>query len=431
MKNISVFQLVVMIVFVAIAGIGLFMFATYSGSSTAVTNGPVVIWGTLPKEAIDAVIGGGEKNGPFATVSYIQKQPESFVSEYINAAAAGDSPDLLLVSSDEIMALQHTLSFISYESVPERSFRDAFIDGAQALLSPEGLYAFPVAIDPLVLYYNRALLSSAGIAEPPRTWEAVGAMVPDLAIVSGGQTVSRAGIALGGYSNIEHAREILTAFFLQAGVPLADAKLGGQRNTFLTGGSGVPPAEAALRYYTAFANPAQTTYTWNSTLPNSRALFVSGDLALYIGFGSEYASLKQANPNLDFDVARMPQPGTAQTRSTYGTMYVFALPKTSKNPAGALTAAFAFGPTEAARSFIGAAGTLAPVRRDLIAAGSTNPVRSVVYAEALVARPWLSPDAGTVDAIFGAMISNVTTGRTRYLEALSAAERALSAAYAE
>lgn len=433
MKNISVFQIVVMGVFVLIAGIGLFMFATYSGSSDTGTTGPVVIWGTLPKTAFDTVIQKAGKGTPLSVATYIEKQPESFAAEYINAAASGASPDLLVLSSDEIMALQHTLGFISYESVTERGFRDTFIDGAQILLSPEGIRGFPLAIDPLVLYYNRSLLSSAGVAEPPRTWESVGAIVPQLTAVTNQQTITRAGIALGGYGNIQHAREILTAFFLQAGVPLAQAGAGNQRNTFFTAsnGSGVLPAEAALRYYTTFANPAQTTYTWNSTLPNSRSLFLSGDLALYIGFGSEYAALQQANPNLNFDITRMPQPGNASGRSTYGKIYAFVLPKASPNQTGALTAAFAFAPTDVAGSFIQALGTMAPVRRDLIATGSTDPIRSVVYGEALVARTWLSPDASAVDGIFSAMISNVISGRTRIGEALPIAERAIGAAYTQ
>lgn len=416
--------------FVVAAGVGLFMFATYSGSGSAGAV-PVTVWGTLPRAAFDAVTGQSEKGSALSLVTYVEKRPESFAAEYINAAASGSSPDLIVLPSDQLTALQHTLSSISYESVTERGFRDTFIDGTHTLLAPDGIRGIPLVVDPLVLYYNRSLLSSAGVAEAPRTWEAVGAMVPQLAVVANQQVITRAGIALGGYANIEHAREILTAFFLQAGVSFPRSLAPGQRSSFFTelNSSGIPPAESALRYYTAFANPAQTTYSWNSALPNSRSLFLSGDLALYIGFGSEYAALKQANPNLDFDVARMPQPGNAAVRSTYGNIYVLALPKASSNVAGALTTAFALVSGDAAKTFVAATPHLASTRRDVVSLPTSDPVQVVVNAEALIARSWLSPDAGAVDAVFGAMISSVISGRARVLDALSVAERAISAAY--
>ncbi len=429
--KISLFQIIVIGAFVAAAGIGLFVFATYSGSSNNANTAPVVIWGTLPASAFTATIQQAGKDSVLAVASYVQKQPETFESEYINAAASGNAPDLLVVSSDQLLGLWHTLTPISYDAVPERNFRDTFIDATDVLLGPEGLYGVPLALDPLVLYYNRPMLASANIAEAPRTWEEVAALVPKIASVDSRKEVVRAAVALGGYGNIVNAKEIIATLFMQAGVPLEESSQGGPNASFftrtVTGGD--VPAEAALRYYLAFANPAQDTYTWNGTLPSSRASFLGGTLALYLGFGSEYASLRQGNPNLSFDIARMPQPGTATLRSTYGKVYAFVLPKASKNPAGALTVALAFTPNETMKAFADNVGTLAPVRRDLLSANTSDPIASVVYKDALVARGWLSPNASATDTIFGAMISNVISGRTRIIESLTTAERAISAAY--
>lgn len=428
----SFFQAAVVGAFILLAIIGLFVFATYTGSGTSSTSvGTVVIWGTFPSSGMGQALSQiGVAHTDLKGITYEQKSTEAFSADYVNALAAGKGPDLIIISAEDLAHLSPTLAPIPYSVVAERSYLDGFADIGRLLLRADSSYGVPFAIDPLILYYNRSLLSSAGIAAPPASWEAVVGLVPKVAKISDRQQVTRALIALGAYANVRDARGILSALFLQAGVPLSEETSSGIRANLSTGksDSSIAPGEAVVRYYTSFANPAQSTYTWNSSMPDSRKAFLAGDLALYLGYASELPFIKSANPNLDFDIAPFPEPATAASRTVYGRLYALAIPKASANPSGALSAAVALSGTDNQKALAAAAG-LPPARRDLLAAPPDNPYAPVMYREALIAKGWLSPSPASTDSVFAVMISSVITGASRLNEAVAAAERALSAAY--
>src|SRR6185436_17427277 len=96
------------------------------------------------------------------------------------------------------------------------------------------------------------------------------------------------------------------------------------------------PAQAALRFYTQFTNSAQSTYSWNRALPSSFNAFASGDLGIFFGLASDYIPLRTRNPNLAFDVAVLPQTGSAKTPLTYGKIVALAVPLGAVNRQGAL-----------------------------------------------------------------------------------------------
>ena len=195
-----------------------------------------------------------------------------------------------------------------------------------------------------------------------------------------------------------------------------------------SGGSGNSSAEGALNFYTEFANPSLTLYSWNQSLPSSRTAFLSGDLAFYPGFASEAQGLADANPNLDFDMAAMPQAGIVSGRVTYGLAYVFAIPKISANKSGAYSTAVALTGSTILPALAEALGQ-APAVRSLLTPKADDSFAPVYYPEALNAKGWLSPAPSAVDSVFSAMITNVVTGRMQARDALSAADQSLNAAF--
>ncbi|NJO89569.1 MAG: extracellular solute-binding protein [Chloroflexia bacterium] len=58
-----------------------------------------------------------------------------------------------------------------YTSYPEKSFRDSFIEGAEVFLGKEGIVAFPIVVDPLVMYFNKNMLTNEGLSIPPANWD--------------------------------------------------------------------------------------------------------------------------------------------------------------------------------------------------------------------------------------------------------------------
>ena len=433
MKSTSFFQAGVIAAFIILAVVGLFTFATYTGSGGSASFGTVVIWGTFPATRIQQSISAfAQLDERFKSVSYVEKRSESFTDEYVNAVAAGRGPDILIISHEDIARLRTTLYQIPYDSVSQRSYFDTFADGATVYLGSTGSYGIPFAVDPLVLYYNRNILSSSGIAAPPTTWEAVAGLPPKVAQISDRQDVTRGLIALGTYANVHNARGILSALFIQAGIPISLETSQGALRASLTSGknaAGVAPAEAVVRFYTSFANPAQSTYTWNAGEPDSRQAFIAGDLALYLGYASELPFIRAANPNLSFDVAKFPQPASASARATYGRIYAFAIPRASSNLSGAFTAAVTLSAKEPQGILASAAGSIAPARRDLLSELPGDPYGAIVYGEALISHGWLSPEPALTDSVFAAMIQGVISGTTRLSEAVAKAEQSLNAAY--
>ena len=87
MKNISLFQVIFIGAFVVLAGVGLFVFGSYSGGSDTVnTIGPVTVWGTLPSSALTKALDASIATNPsLKGVTYIEKQSSSFISDFIFA----------------------------------------------------------------------------------------------------------------------------------------------------------------------------------------------------------------------------------------------------------------------------------------------------------------------------------------------------------
>lgn len=425
------FQIIVFGVFIILAFVGLFLFANYSGLSTGAKVGTVTIWGVLPDTAVNAELALLKQNNKqYASVSYVQKSPDTFDAVLSDAIASGNGPDMILISQEQLLTEKNKLDVIPFSVIPERTFLNTFVPIDELYLTDQGMYGIPLAVDPLVLYYNRAILSSAGVATPPTTWEAITGLAPRLT-QRNGAVIQKSAIALGSYSNIPNARAILSLLLFQAGSPITALSNGAVRAAITQSANadtvGVSPAESAVSFYAQFADPAKTVYSWNGSLNSAQQAFIAGDVALYLGYASEQPFLAAANPNLDFDMATVPQPATSQFRMTYAQAYAFAIPKASRNYNGAVTVARAFTANNVAAQTPRQL-SMAPAQRALLTPAVNDKYPAVFYPEALVAKGWLSPQPATTDTIFAAMIGNISSGRENVQDALSTANQALDSA---
>jgi ABC-type glycerol-3-phosphate transport system substrate-binding protein len=425
------FQIIVMAIFAVLALIGVFFFATFSGFTGGKEPiGTVVIWGTMPRDAVNEGLRDLQlSDRRFTTVSYVERPAATFDADLADAIASGEGPDLILVHQEHLIAEQNRISLIPSSSLSERNYVDIFLPITELYLTDEGTYAIPLAVDPLVLYYNRTLLAGAGAALPPSTWEAVTGLATRLSSRSSDGGIIRSAIALGEHQNITNANAIISLLLLQAGSPITQYSQNGLisslKNT--AAGYGQASAESAISFYTQFADPVKTVYSWNRAMPESRQAFLAGDTALYLGFASELPGLQAANPNLDFDIAPVPGPATVEQRVTYGRVYAFMIPKVSENRSGAYTVAIALA-SKAAGVLTADAASMVPAQRNAVNKGSDDRYASVFYPEALIARGWLSPDPIILDDIFGTMIGNVTSGRSTVQTALDIADASLNEA---
>ena len=187
--QIKPFRIIVLAVFALVAVVGLFMFARFEGFDNGEDAiGTVTIWGTLPEEAVSSQIETLREEQPaFARVSYVQIPLATFGAELAEALAIDEGPDMVLISQEQLLSERNKLSVIPYSSISQRDFLDSFVPITELYLTDKGTYGIPIAIDPLVMYYNRTLLASAGVPQPPSTWEAVLGLSDRITIRSGGQ----------------------------------------------------------------------------------------------------------------------------------------------------------------------------------------------------------------------------------------------------
>ncbi|KND49463.1 MAG: hypothetical protein AB203_00035 [Parcubacteria bacterium C7867-008] len=426
------FQLIVLGIFIFLAFVGVFLFATFDGfNGGAAKVGTVTIWGLLPSSAMDTQLTALRNvHKEYANVTYEQKSEADFDAQLANAIASDQGPDLILISQEQLLAERSKLSVIPFSIIPQRTYLDTYVPITELFLTDKGTYGLPYAVDPLVLFYNRNTLSSAGVATPPTSWEAVTGLVPRLTQKTGGE-VFKSGIALGTYGNIRNARATVSLIFFQSGSTITTLGTNGIRAALVQSnsvtGTGVTPAESGMNFYTQFSDPAKTVYSWNNALPEDRQAFISGDLAMYVGYASEAIILKVSNPNLDFDMAHIPQPSTSNSHITYAKAYAFSIPKVARNPGGARAVALALSSKEQGAQ-VAKLLSMAPAQRALLTPSATDPYQAIYYPDALIAKGWLSPLTGTTDTIFTAMIGDITSGRSPVDDALQRANQALDAA---
>ncbi len=371
------------------------------------------VWGTLSSSFVEKVVSDFNlANDSVLTVTYREFPPDTFNQELIEALAAGRGPDAVIFTEDFIASYEDKLYPIPYESFSERLFRDTYIEGAELFLSAGGILGFPIAVDPMVLYWNRSLFNTARIPTPPSYWDELVGLREKLTTTDNSFNVLQSVIALGEYRNVTHAKEIIAMLIMQAGNPIVIRDAQGRADVILAESLNLPeaPAESALRFYTEFANPVKPVYSWNRSLPPSIDMFTRGDLALYLGFGSEVATIQERNPNLNFDVTAVPQIRDSSLATTFGTTYAIGLMKASDNLAGAFRVATILSSADAARLWSNVAGVV-PARRDLLTEVPTDKYKTVLYAEAPIARGFLDPDPSLSEGVFADLVETITSGR--------------------
>ncbi len=420
----SKFQIALMAVFGFFIVVAVIVFAVYKGSSS--TQGSVTIWGSLPSGSFNALLNEAtflRESG--TSIVYVEKRAETLEADFTEALAQGRGPDLLLLTQDKLWKTHAKLIPIPYESVSQQDFQETFAEGAEIFLAPEGVYALPLLVDPLVLYYNRDLLSAAGIAQPLGYWDEVYTATGSLTKRDDAGNITQSTIALGETRNIPRAKDIVSLLLIQAGTPITSFD-GEELRSELTNNFNLPisPAESGFDFYTQFANPAKTFYSWNRTLPEAQTSFTAGDSVYYLGFASEYKTLKSKSPTLNFALTSVPQSRVASRRATLGNFYALAISRGSSNPQAALTTALALISQESAQVLAGIVA-LPPVRRDLLSQKLTDAVGPVFYTAALQAQSWLDPDPAATQKIFTTAIESITSGRARTSEAINAADNQL------
>ena len=422
------FQTILVAIFMAFFVFGVLIFSGAinlgnSKSGVDAITGKIVIWGDLPKSEMTELFTNNLQNGGTFSVSYVEQNKDTYQQNLIEAFARGEGPDLFILDSDMLLKNSGFTYKIPYANFSEKSFRAAYIDGADILLAKDGVMGFPLIVDPLVLYYNKDMLSNESILYPPATWDELFGLSDKLNKKKTDGTISQSMIALGQYGNVNHSRDILSMLLLQSNNPIVTKSDTGYTLTMRDSlPSGVSPFTQIINFFLEFSNPSNTSYSRNRSLPNSFDMFTSGKLAFYIGYASELFKIQSVNPNLSFDVAMIPQTKGANIKRTYGDMYTMVVNKNSKN----LTSVFGVANLVNDPVFLkqmAVTTSLPSMNRALLNDKPADPYLTTFFNSAVIARSWLDPDKDQTNSIWKDMIENSLSNKLSVGDAIDKASK--------
>ncbi len=422
------FQIITIIVFIlaAIFGVLVFSGAIPLGNSTSNefgASGTVTLWGTVKASAItDALNEFNLANQDFNVV-YVEKSADTFNQDLLEALASGKGPDMFLMTDSLVLGYKNKTIQIPYESFSLSSFKKTFSGAGDVFLTKDGILAMPLAVDPLVMYYNRGMLEAKGIIYPPEYWDEFEELIPKLTEKDENKKIQKSAVALGQYANIDRAKDILATLFMQTGNPIITEKDGSFISALATENKKYAPG-SILEFYTSFADPLQSVYSWNRSFASSSSAFSANDLAIYFDYASEFLPLVTRNPNQNFFVAPMPQVRGESFKLTSARVTGIAVSYFSKNLNTAFYAANQMATGDFALKFASALG-VAPVRKNLLAKPPGDLYSPIFYSSALYARSWLDPSPKATDDIFRSTVEKVLSNALTPDEAVRDADSKL------
>lgn len=405
-------------VFAVLIFSGLLPIGQKSENTTSIV-GQVVVWGTFEESQVREVLDTISADNKELNIKYFRKDKNTYDNDLLSAFAKNEAPDLFFVSNKNVLQNKSFIYQIPYTSFSKRVFQNTFIDGASIFLDENGIDALPVVVDPLMIFYNKSLLSNAGISAPPLYWDELFELNDKLTKKRSDGTITQSMIALGSYSNISNAKDILSMLFIQSGNNITKRENGTVSVDFYKdGGLSSPINDELVKFFIEFSNPLGSAYSWNRGMINSKDLFTGNALAFYIGHASELFDIEEINPNLSFDVSEVFQIRNEKNKKTSGDIYAIAINKNSTNLSGAFGVAYGFSSPGYADLFSKAL-SLPPALKASLKENPADPYLYSFFKTTISLRTWLDPNNGATDEIFSRFVENIVSGRASILDSMN------------
>jgi len=400
-----------------------------SGGTPAKNNpsGQVTLtwWKTFEESGnIQDLISDYQATHKNVVINFVKKNAADYEQELLNAFASGTGPDIFSIHNDWLPKQADRISPMPQTLMSIRNYRETFVDVASNdFVANNNIYAVPMSLDALALYYNKDLLGSAGIAQPPATWPEVVSDTQKLTKTGSAGSFIQSGIALGTSGNVNRAVDILSLLMLQNGTQfysddLKQAKFDQAQNNPGSSSGSFNPGATALAFYTQFADPSKVTYTWNSKTDLSLDAFVQGKVAMMLSYAYTQPMIKSRAPNLNWGVASMPQVSEDSTKINFANYWGESVSKSSPSVAVAWDFLNFITQKPQLEKYYLKHKQVAP-RKDMLASQAADSEIGVFAEAALTARSVYKKDANVFEAVFGKMIDDVVLRNFAAAEAIS------------
>lgn len=425
------------------------------------------VWGLFDNQ--DAFMGITENykkiNPNVVDISYRKMSPDTYKKDLVEALASSQGPDIFLIQNNWLPIFADKITPAPPTILTEQKFRNDFVDVvANDFLNQGKIYAAPLSVDTLGLYYNKDLFNEAGITAPPKNWNEFMEDVKRLTRIDSSSNITKSGAAIGTAYNINRSTDILNLLMLQNGTtmvnPLTKRALFDQ--IVKNGDQSLSPGENALSFYTQFAKIGIPAYCWNKNMHYSIDAFSEGAAAMMLNYSWQIDMIAAKAPKLNFAVAPVPQMpnmpavnyanywgyAAAKNKTSFNTSQQGQVPVANDirvNEAWKYLAFLTTKPEAALNVSTNVAGqqkttavnfdpaisylekTRKPsARRDLIEIQKNDPKIGIFAAQNLFAKSWYQSDPETIEAIFAEMIDKVNRGAGTPLEAIRVAASQMS-----
>ena len=305
--------------------------ALCKSSKNKITSEPVSlkVWIVLEdKNKYDDTVLNYQADNKNVNIEFIEKGNDQalYEKELIDAIAAKNGPDIALIREDWVAKHYDKLVPLppatdQTQDALTKEIRDVFVAAVgEKVIYDNKVYALPLEMDTLALYYNTKQFGEANINEFPKNWNEFVYDVKQLTKRDQFGNITRSGVAMGTSNNVDHSQDILYTLMIQNGTKMvSDDHKSATFNTSITKASGeiYYPGTNALDFYNSFANPAKETYTWNSSMSNSARAFADGKVSMIFDYSYRKNEIYNMNPTFNFKIAPMPQIKDANSPSTY------------------------------------------------------------------------------------------------------------------
>ena len=280
-------------------------------------------WGLWDdKSVMQPLIEDFERTHPHIKIQY-EKQDIKGLGQYIDRLATridnGTGPDVYRFHSSWTPQLYQSLLLPFPQSVvDDTKLESDYYKTVQRDMKIGGAYyGIPLGIDTLSMYVNTKLLADKGLPIPTDWNDIYVKYVSELVVKDENGKILTPSISLGTFDNISHAPDIIAMLLLQNRADLRDLTGNSKKNTY-----------GAFTFYTSFASGDKAV--WDATLDNSTLAFAKGNLPLYFGYCWDIFAIKGLNPNLEFEVVKVPK--LAGRNNTVSSYWAEGVSARSKNP---------------------------------------------------------------------------------------------------
>ena len=229
--NFSLSRNRIIIISVVIAAL-LFLVGLFTGlipglrlKNRAPPNVTLEMWGVYDssQKELAGILSQYKQTHSNVTVKYREFNPLTYESELVDQLAAGTGPDIFMVHNTWLPKHQDKMAPLTEAQMPFAKFRALFPRVVLEDFAPKGvIYASPLYVDTLAMFYNRDMFDKKTITTPPVTWTEFQNDVQKLKEVNPNtNSIITAGAAIGGSEkSINRATDLLGLLMLQDGTDM-------------------------------------------------------------------------------------------------------------------------------------------------------------------------------------------------------------------